>query len=238
MTCCLFLFYRVTVGSKPRAGQLSPGRAAVTAGSGHSHGPGAAQKPQHTCPQVPAEVMARTFTGTAQQQPLGVSNSRDRNFPTSSRPRKFPSEKSTLASVVSFSQQLLGPSTAVLRFLRKRGSQKAAGGAAPVPSKWGRGIYSPPSAHTLFLPVLCRRDLEGPCRALCAGFPWVKAGTAPWMGRAGARGCHHPSGRRRAAPGPDTAPPDNSHFCIAHEQMRLNHRALYPLKILNTFSFI
>lgn len=153
----------------------------------------------------------------------------------------------------------------------------------PVPSKWGWGIYSPPSAHTLFLPtavwVFCVVSAEiSNMRAECVPVPclllffqdshlWTRARFPPaqgvwmsWVQASGGRGCPWgaegngaaitlegstnqptapvatgPRTRELMAPRPSQ---DNMHFCFAHKQTYLNHHTLYPLKILNTFSFI
>lgn len=108
--------------------------AAVPVGSVHGHVRGAARKATSGVPDRP---VLRPWQGPWQRaarrghQCLGASKPPpDLDSPTSARPKKFPSEKSTLAYIMSFSQQLLRPSTDVLRFLRKRGSQKAAGGVS------------------------------------------------------------------------------------------------------------
>lgn len=82
----------------------------------------------------------------------------------------------------------------------------------PVPSKWAWGIYSPPSAHTLFLPtamwVFCVLSAEvSNMRAECVPVPclllffqvphlWTRARFPPaqgvwmsWVGASGGRGC-------------------------------------------------
>lgn len=160
---------------------------------------------------LPNRSLLRSQQGPSQRaalpghQPLGVSEPPlDLNFPTSSQPKKFPSEKSILAYIMSFSQQLLRPSKDVLRFLRKRGSQKAAGGVglwSQCPAS-GAEEFTALSVLTLYFSpqpcessVLCQRRSRTREQSAFPSTAGCCFSRFPISGPAG------PGGRGRAVPG-------------------------------------
>lgn len=224
VTFSLFLFCVINRGSAwANTRQLSPlfGSSTVSAEAGSVHG--CERDSRKATLDLPDRSLLRSWQGFSPRaalcghQSLGVSKPPlGRNFPTSSQPKKFPSEKSILAYIMSFSQQLLRPSTDVLRFLRKRRSQKAAGGV----SLWSQCPASAAEEFTALLaltlyvsPQPCdssrfvSRDVERESRARSVprsllffrvSHPWARLCLRPARALRG-RGC--PGEQRGAAIG-------------------------------------